>query len=134
MYFLIYYTIIGQLCEEFKVKYNYAIVEPAHMELAEPSILEAFNRCVAQGANYIICHPFFLSPGRHVAEDVPRLVAEAAAAAEQQQQQMGGDGTDMMKRQLNKYRYTITKPLGSDNDGIMRLMDASIADASSPKA
>lgn len=40
------------------------IVEPAHMELAEPSIEVAFQRCVARGASKIICHPFFLSYGK----------------------------------------------------------------------
>ncbi len=55
------------------------IVEAAHMELAEPTIQQAFARCVEQGATLVVAHPFMLSRGRHVAEDVPRLVAEAAA-------------------------------------------------------
>jgi sirohydrochlorin ferrochelatase len=59
-----------------------AIVEPAHMELAEPSIAQAFARCVARGATTIVVHPFMLAPGRHVTEDLPRLVAEAASSHE----------------------------------------------------
>ena len=55
------------------------IVEPAHMELAEPSINTAFGRCVEQGATLIVVHPFFLLPGRHWRHDIPRLAAEAAA-------------------------------------------------------
>ena len=54
------------------------IVEPAHMELAEPSLGTAFDRCVAQGANRVIIHPFFLLPGRHWSEDIPALAAAAA--------------------------------------------------------
>jgi sirohydrochlorin ferrochelatase len=54
------------------------IVEPAHMEIAEPTIAQGFARCVAQGASKIVAHPFMLAPGRHVQEDLPRLVAEAA--------------------------------------------------------
>ena len=34
-------------------------------ELAEPSIKEAFGKCVQQGASRIIVSPYFLSPGRH---------------------------------------------------------------------
>ena len=57
---------------------GYAIVEPAHMELAEPSIATAFSRCVAQGATMVVVHPYFLSPGRHSTSDIPRLANEAA--------------------------------------------------------
>ncbi|OUS44300.1 hypothetical protein BE221DRAFT_78412 [Ostreococcus tauri] len=56
------------------------IVEAAHMELASPSIADAFGRCVERGANVIVVAPFFLSPGRHWQEDIPQLVKEAAAA------------------------------------------------------
>ena len=54
------------------------IVEPAHMELAAPSIEQAFDACVAQGAQVVVVHPYFLSPGRHSTTDIPRLVGEAA--------------------------------------------------------
>ena len=53
------------------------IVEPAHMELAEPSIQTAFERAVQRGAELIIVFPYFLSPGRHWHQDIPRLAAEA---------------------------------------------------------
>jgi sirohydrochlorin ferrochelatase len=55
------------------------IVEPAHMELAEPTIEQAFDKCVAQGATFVIVHPYFLSPGRHSTTDIPNLTAQAAA-------------------------------------------------------
>lgn len=56
------------------------IVEPAHMELAEPSIAAAFAACVDRGAELVVVFPYFLSPGRHWSEDIPRLAAEAAAS------------------------------------------------------
>ena len=34
-------------------------------ELAEPSIRDAFQSCVEQGAHHIIVCPFILFPGRH---------------------------------------------------------------------
>ena len=55
------------------------IVEPAHMELAEPSIATAFGRCVERGATTVVVFPYFLLPGRHWNEDIPRLAAAAAA-------------------------------------------------------
>jgi len=56
----------------------YDIVEPAHMELSEPSIGTAYDKCVARGATRIIVCPFFLGPGKHWTADIPRLTAEAA--------------------------------------------------------
>ncbi len=57
-----------------------AVVELAHMELAEPTIARAFARCVERGATNVVVHPFMLAPGRHVQEDLPRMVAEAASS------------------------------------------------------
>jgi sirohydrochlorin ferrochelatase len=54
------------------------IVEPAHMELAEPSIATAFGRCIARGATTVVVFPYFLLPGRHWHDDIPRLAAAAA--------------------------------------------------------
>ncbi len=59
-----------------------AIVEPAHMEIAEPTVAQGVARCVEQGATLIIVHPFMLAPGRHVSEDLPTLVEESASAHE----------------------------------------------------
>ena len=75
---------------------TFDIVEPAHMELAEPSIATAFHRCVERGADRVIVCPFFLGPGKHWTTDIPRLSAHAAA---------NHPGT----------RYHVTMPLGIDD-------------------
>jgi sirohydrochlorin ferrochelatase len=62
----------------FAAESGYAIVEAAHMELAEPSLDTAFARCVRRGATTVIVHPFFLLPGKHWDEDIPTLAAAAA--------------------------------------------------------
>ena len=72
---------LERLCEAY-VKTRapkHWVVRPAHMELASPSIGEAFDALVAAGCATIVCHPFFLSQGRHVREDVPALLDEAGA-------------------------------------------------------
>lgn len=56
-----------------------AVVRVAHMELASPTVAEAFDACVADGATEVVVVPVFLGPGRHASEDIPRLAAEAAA-------------------------------------------------------
>lgn len=80
--------------DNFRQFAEYSIVEPAHMELAEPSIDQAFDRCVAQGAEVVIIHPYFLLPGRHWQQDIPRLADEAA-------------------RRHTGVRYLVTAPLGA---------------------
>lgn len=71
------------------------IVEPAHMELAEPTIAQAFDACARQGAKLVVVHPYFLAPGRHSTTDIPRLTAAAAQAHP-------------------GVRYHVTAPLGLD--------------------
>lgn len=78
----------------FRESNDYLVVEPAHMELTEPSLKTAFSRCVQQGARLIVIHPYFLLPGRHWDEDIPALAAEAAA-----------EHSDIL--------YQITAPLGA---------------------
>ena len=69
------------------------IIEPAHMELADPTLAVAFDRCVERGAKTVVVHPYFLLPGRHWESDIPRLAADAAAAHE-------------------GIKYLVTSPLG----------------------
>jgi sirohydrochlorin ferrochelatase len=59
-------------------KCEFDIVCYAHMEIAEPTILQAFDTCVAEGAEEIIVHPYFLAPGRHSTQDIPDMVEDAA--------------------------------------------------------
>lgn len=82
---------------------RYSIVEPAHMEIAEPSIATAYARCVERGAERIVVCPFFLGPGKHWTQDIPRLTSEAAAKF---------PGTS----------YHVTPTLGTD-DLILDLLD-----------
>lgn len=58
---------------------RYMAVLPAHMDLASPSIADAFDEAVARGAAFVVVAQYFLAPGRHSENDVPRLTAEAAA-------------------------------------------------------
>lgn len=55
----------------------YQGVSCAFLELADPSIPAAMDRAVAAGARRVDLFPYFLAAGRHVAEDIPRIVGEA---------------------------------------------------------
>jgi len=53
---------------------DFDIIEYCHMELAPPTLEEAFTRCVHSGAGEIVVHPYFLAPGRHSKTDIPEMV------------------------------------------------------------
>ena len=71
---------VGELAELVARAGQYDLVLGAHMELAEPSIAQSVERCVAEGVQELTVVPYMLAPGRHAMEDIPRLVEEAAAA------------------------------------------------------
>jgi len=89
-------TKLLELASAVKARTGRAIVEAAHMELASPTVAEAYAACVAQGATKVVCHPYFLSPGRHVTEDIPEILEEASKA-------------------YPDVPYTLTAPLGSSD-------------------
>jgi sirohydrochlorin cobaltochelatase len=49
------------------------------MELNEPSIPQAVDQLVAEGAQQTTAVPFFLQLGGHVAEDLPEIIGAARA-------------------------------------------------------
>lgn len=91
---------------------DYPIVEPAHMELCEPSIASAYRRCVERGATRIVCLPFFLSYGKHWTRDIPSLLSQAA---------VGFPGTS----------YQLVEPLGID-ELILELLAKRARETSQP--
>ncbi len=53
---------------------SFGQVACAFLELAEPSIPDGIEACIDAGADQVIVVPYFLSAGRHVAEDIPAEV------------------------------------------------------------
>lgn len=51
-------------------------VAVAFLELAEPSIPEGLESCVARGAREILVLPYFLAAGTHVARDIPLILEQ----------------------------------------------------------
>src|SRR3954452_7264457 len=99
---------LERVAELFAARFHgrYEIVEPAHMELAEPSIATAYAKCVERGAQRVVVCPFFLGPGKHWTQDIPRLTAEAA-------------------REFPQTQYHVTQTLGID-DLILDLLEKRI--------
>ena len=67
-----------RVVDEIRSRNLFPIVETGFMECNEPSIPEAIDRCVQQGAASVIAVPYFLHTGTHVADDLPSLIEEAS--------------------------------------------------------
>jgi len=59
---------------------NFDFIHCAFLELAEPSIPDGLRECVEKGAVEVVVLPYFLSAGRHVAEDIPHIVQQVSVA------------------------------------------------------
>jgi sirohydrochlorin ferrochelatase len=67
------------LAERLRARLPDRLVVTAHLEIEPPDIGAGVDACVSAGAREVVVHPYFLGPGRHTAEDIPRQVADAAA-------------------------------------------------------
>ena len=56
---------------------GFPLVVAAFLEIAIPDIDQGLSQLIEAGANHIIVHPYFLSPGRHTRGDIPAKVAMA---------------------------------------------------------
>lgn len=61
---------LERVAEAFRARGRYPIVQVSYLELAEPSIDDGALRCIQRGATGVILLPYFLSPGKHVVEDL----------------------------------------------------------------
>ena len=81
------------LVDELREAGPYAIVEPAFLELAEPTIDAAGRRCAAHGAERVIMLPYFLSAGVHVRRDLQ-------------------ESRDRLAKELPSVEFVLAQPLG----------------------
>ena len=61
--------LVDKLAEKLAAKYP--IFEIAFLELTRPSIAEAIESCIQQGASEVCVLPYFLCAGHHVMRDIP---------------------------------------------------------------
>jgi CbiX len=91
------------------------VVTAAHMEIAEPSILDGLRLLQKANVQEIICHPYFLSPGRHVTQDIPALIASA-----DQELNLSRSGIALV----------ITDPTGANTEAMLAVIDAVVRSSS----
>ena|SRR5713101_3403762 len=64
---------LRDIVAEMRKRGDFAVVEGAFLELAEPTIEESGARCVDQGAKRVVMAPYFLSAGVHVRQDLTAI-------------------------------------------------------------
>ena len=72
-------AILEQIAERVRLRLPDHLVAIAHMEQGAPSVEEAFELLVGQGATDVVVHPYFLAPGRHSSRDIPALAERSAS-------------------------------------------------------
>ncbi len=58
---------------------GYEAVEAAFLDLTHPTLAEAVDLLVSRGARRVAVIPYFLTPGRHLTQDMSALVEEIRA-------------------------------------------------------
>ena len=111
---------LAQAAEQIRGRVGAPPVYYAHMELATPSIEDAFASCMRDGATEVSVFPWFLSRGRHVREDIPTLCAKAAARYGLSHVVLSPFGQDsrLIEITLDAFAHsTSARPLASSADG-----------------
>ena len=70
---------IEQLVPDLKSRSGLTIFEYAFLEIEKPGIPEGIAQCIRLGASHITILLNFLNSGKHVDEDIPRIIKEAKA-------------------------------------------------------
>ena len=65
-----------QFAVQLRQRLGTELIEPAFMEIAQPSIPVAIHKLVQQGCRHIFGYALFLVPGTHLQNDIPALFAE----------------------------------------------------------
>lgn len=68
----------------------------AYLQMSSPTLLEVAEKAAQDGVDHITVLPLFLSAGGHIAQDIPRLVAE-------------------IHQQLPLLRIDVLPPIGEDS-------------------
>ena len=71
---------VRHVVQAFALAGGFDLVEPAFLELGQPDLPAAVERLIARGAGRIVVVPYFLTLGKHLQRDLPRIVAGISEA------------------------------------------------------
>ncbi len=68
---------INQVIKSLQKKDPSTHFQSAYLELQTPSIPDGISECIKRGAEEVIVVPYFVQTGKHVIQDIPKIVSEA---------------------------------------------------------
>ena len=68
---------VSRLADQIKTKTDVPVVRYAFLELQDPDIPTGIEACIEEGAEEVYILLNFLNAGRHVDEDIPRIIRQA---------------------------------------------------------
>ena len=66
----------AELARRVRARSGYRSVEIAFLEVVEPTVQQAVERCIQAGARRVLLLPYFLFSGTHGVDDISRLCTE----------------------------------------------------------
>lgn len=67
---------VREVARAFAREGGFDLVETAFLELGHPPLPEAVDHLIARGAQCVVVVPYFLTAGKHLQVDLPRIVEE----------------------------------------------------------
>jgi hypothetical protein len=106
---------------------SHYVVRAAHMEIAKPSIMDGMKDLIEnENVDKIVCHPYFLSPGRHVVEDIPELIEEAIHELKIGKEYGSGSSSGSNNSHVE---VVTTTHVGSSMERMVNMIDATVGEA-----
>jgi sirohydrochlorin ferrochelatase len=65
---------VQAVAEKIRERSGYDLVEAAFLEPASPDLSDTVRKLVGSGVTRIVVVPYFLTPGLHITQDLPRIV------------------------------------------------------------
>jgi sirohydrochlorin ferrochelatase len=69
---------VRDVVRQFAALSGQALVEPSFLELGKPDLAGAVEKLIERGAQRIVVVPYFLTLGKHLQRDLPRIVSDIA--------------------------------------------------------
>lgn len=67
---------VREVVHQFEAQGGFDLVEPSFLELGKPDLPEAVAKLIERGARRVVVVPYFLTLGKHLQRDLPRIVGE----------------------------------------------------------